>query len=155
MNIIGLLFCRWHALSTFCAWAVNYKLACQLVVTYYISFNIIACALSFGKPVPMTCIVCTTLNNSSFCYFHKSEKCTFHDDVIKWTNFPCYWPLVRGIHRPLVNYVHKGQRRGALMFSFICPRINGWVNDRAAADLRHHRAHYDVIVMLGNTDTQM
>ena len=26
--------------------------------------------------------------------------------------------------------------------------INGWVNDREAGDLRRHRAHYDVIVMI-------
>ena len=26
-------------------------------------------------------------------------------------------------------------------------RINGWVNNRQAGDLRRHRAHYDVIVM--------
>ena len=25
--------------------------------------------------------------------------------------------------------------------------INGWVNNREAGDLRHHRAHYDVIAM--------
>ena len=42
---------------------------------------------------------------------------------------------------------HKGQWRGALMFSFICACINGWVNNREAGDLRSHRAHYDVIVM--------
>ena len=23
----------------------------------------------------------------------------FHDNVIKWKYFPCYWPFVRGIHR--------------------------------------------------------
>ena len=27
--------------------------------------------------------------------------------------------------------------------------INGWVNNGEAGDLRRHRAHYDVIVMLG------
>ena len=37
--------------------------------------------------------------------------------------------------------------RGALIFSFICVWINGWVNNREADDLRRHRAHYDVIVM--------
>ena len=42
---------------------------------------------------------------------------------------------------------HKGQWRGALMFSFICAWIDGWVNNREAGDLRHHRPHYDVIVM--------
>ena len=39
------------------------------------------------------------------------------------------------------------QWRGALMFSLICSRINGWVNNREAGDLRRHHAHYDVIVM--------
>ena len=42
---------------------------------------------------------------------------------------------------------HKGQWRGALIFSLICARINGWVNNRDAGDLRRHRTHYDVIVM--------
>ena len=43
----------------------------------------------------------------------------------------------------------QGQWRGALMFSLICTRINGWVNNGEAADLRRHRAHYDVAVMKG------
>ena len=46
-----------------------------------------------------------------------------------------------------VNSPHKGQWRGALMFSLICVWINGWVNNREAGDLRRHRGHYDVIVM--------
>ena len=46
-----------------------------------------------------------------------------------------------------VNSPHKGQWRGALMFSLICTWINAWVNNREAGDLRRHRAHYDVIVM--------
>ena len=32
-------------------------------------------------------------------------------------------------------------------FLWLAPWINDWVNNRAAGDLRHHRAHYDVIVM--------
>ena len=47
-----------------------------------------------------------------------------------------------------VNSPHKGQWGEALMFSLICVWINGWVNNREAGDLRRHRAHYDVIVML-------
>ena len=73
-----------------------------------------------------------------------------HDDVIQWKHFPRYWPFVRGIHRSLVNSPHKGQWRGALMFTLICARINGWVNNREAGDLRRYRAHYDVIVMESN-----
>ena len=72
---------------------------------------------------------------------------TKHDDVIKWKHFPRYWPFVRGIHRSPVNSLHKGQWRGALMFSLICVWINGWVNNREAGDLRRYRAHFDVTVM--------
>ena len=72
---------------------------------------------------------------------------TMHDDVIKWKHFPRYWPFVRGIHWSPVNSPHKGQWRGAFMINLICARINGWVNNCEAGDLRRYRAHYDVIVM--------
>ena len=69
-----------------------------------------------------------------------------YDYVIKWKHFPRYWPFMRGIHRSPMDSPHKGQWRGALMFSSICAWINGWVNGEVG-DLRRHRAHYDVIVM--------
>ena len=47
-----------------------------------------------------------------------------------------------------VNSSHKGQWLGALMFSLICTRINGWVNNREAGDLKRQRAHYDIMVMI-------
>ena len=78
---------------------------------------------------------------------HSKRQMATHDDVIKWKHFPRYWPFVRGIHRSPVNSSHKVQWRWALMFSLICARINGWVNNREAGDLRHHQAHCDVIVM--------
>ena len=69
------------------------------------------------------------------------------DDVVKWKHFRRYWPFVRGIHRSPMNSPHKGHWRGALMFSLISARINGWVNNREAGDLRHIRPHYDVTIM--------
>ena len=42
---------------------------------------------------------------------------------------------------------HKGQWRGALMFSLIWDWTNGWANNRGAGDLRRHGVHYDVILM--------
>ena len=45
------------------------------------------------------------------------------------------------------NSPHKGQWRGALMFSLICVWINDWVNNCEAGDLRHYRTHYDITVM--------
>ena len=70
-----------------------------------------------------------------------------HDNVIKWKHFPRYWPFVREIYRSTVNSPHKGQWRGALMFSFICAWINGWAINRDAGDSRRHRAHSDAPVM--------
>ena len=54
---------------------------------------------------------------------------------------------MRGIHRSPVNSPHKGQWRGALIFSLIWASRNGWANNWDAGDLRGLRAHYDVIVM--------
>ena len=75
----------------------------------------------------------------------------YHDDVVRWKHFPRCWPFVRGIHRSPVNSPHKGQWRGALMFSLMCAWINGWVNNREAGDLRCHRVHCDVTVMWYHT----
>ena len=61
--------------------------------------------------------------------------------------YPRYWSFVRGIHRPRVYSAHRGQWRGALMFSLICAWINGLVNNRDAGDLRRLHAHYDATVM--------
>ena len=76
-----------------------------------------------------------------------SSRNSIHDDVIKWKHFPRNWPFMRGIHRSPVNSPHKGQWRGALMFTLIWARINGWINTREAGDLSRNRGHYDVIVM--------
>ena len=51
-----------------------------------------------------------------------------------------------------VNSPHKGQWRGALMFSLIWAWINDWINNREAGDLRRNRAHYDVIIMISHTN---
>ena len=42
----------------------------------------------------------------------------------------------------------EGQWRGALMFPLICARLNACVNNREAGDLRRHRTHYDIIVII-------
>ena len=47
-----------------------------------------------------------------------------------------------------VDSPHKGQSRGALMFSLIWACTNGWANNRNAGDLRRCCVHYAVIVMI-------
>ena len=62
--------------------------------------------------------------------------------------FSALLAIVRGIHRSPVNSPHRGQWRGALMFSLICAWMNGWVNNREAGDLRRQHAQYDVTVII-------
>ena len=71
-----------------------------------------------------------------------------YDDVIKWKYYPRYWPFVRGIHWSQVVSPDKGQWGGALIFSLTFAWTNSWTNNRNAGDLRRHRAHYDVNVMI-------
>ena len=52
-----------------------------------------------------------------------------------------------------VKSPHKGQRCRDV--SLICAWINDWVNNREAGDLRHHRGHYDVTVMLTKLGRQV
>ena len=74
----------------------------------------------------------------------------YYDDV----TFSALLALCAGNSPAPVNSPHKGQWRGALMFSFIYAWINDWVNNREAGDLRRQRGHYDVIVMIiTNYDT--
>ena len=97
----------------------------------------------FGKWRMMHILTRTSGTSQEIC----TPLAFCHDDIIKWKHFPRNRPFVRGIHRSPVNSPQKGQWRGALMFTFICARINGWVHTREAGDLRRYRPHYDVIVM--------
>ena len=96
-------------------------------------------------------------NKTKYMWHFTSFFCTAHRlppipwaawDVIKWKYFPSYWPFVWGIYRSPVNSPHRGQWRGALMFSLICAWMNDWANNRMTGELRRHRGHYDVTVMV-------
>ena len=66
------------------------------------------------------------------CHLAKANSVMSHDDVINgnifcllalcWGNPPVIgvWPFEKGIHCSPVNFPHKGQWRGALMFSLSC-----------------------------------
>ena len=82
-----------------------------------------------------------------FVWRDRKEAVSLFLIMTKWNYFPRNWLFVRGIHRSPVNSPHKGQWRGALMFSLIGTRINGWVDHGEAGDWRRYRTHYKVIVM--------
>ena len=76
--------------------------------------------------------------------------------TLSWTHLTTWWRHQMETFSALlaicagnspVNSPHKGQWRGAMMFTLICARINGWVNNREAGDLRRYHTHYDVIVI--------
>ena len=71
---------------------------------------------------------------------HAPSINTYHHEVIKWKHFLRYWPFVWEIHRWAVNSQHKGQWRGALMFSLIYTWTNSCANNGDAGE-------YEVIVM--------
>ena len=126
---------------------VPYKHCCQSSRRCFLTY------LNHGSWLRLNMVFCLPdiflcmFTFSVLWYVTQSRQPFWHDDVIKWKHFPRNWPFVRGIHRSPVNSPHKGQWRGALMFSLICIWINDWVNNREAGDLRHYYAHYDVIVM--------
>ena len=62
---------------------------------------------------------------------------------------PRCWSFVWGIQWSPMNSPHKGQWRGAFVFSLICAWTNRWVNNRAGYLIRHC-AHYDVTIMKQN-----
>ena len=96
---------------------------------------------------------CMRLSDGIVTRMTDSTRTCIHEDVIKWKHFPRYWSFVRGIHRSTVNSPHKGQWRGAWMFSLIRAWTNGWVNNGDAGDLRRRRDHFDVTVMYPTSRT--
>ena len=71
-------------------------------------------------------------------------KCVFPWWYHQTETFSALLALLQGIHR----WPYIGQWRRALMFSLIYAWTNGWINNPYAGDLRRHRAHCDVIVMI-------
>ena len=68
-----------------------------------------------------------------------------HDGVIKWKVFRVT-ALCEGNRSP-VDSLHKGQWRGALMFSLIFAWTNGWANVQDPDVLNRHGVHYDITAM--------
>ena len=90
--------------------------------------------------------------STSLCFFF-TWKCLFSWWRHQVETFSALLAFCLGNSLVTSEFPHKGQWRGALMFSLICVWIIGWVNIREAGDLRRHRAHYDVIVMLDQVIT--
>ena len=91
----------------------------------------------------------TTYQKKSYSNSMFNLNETSYLNSLKESPRPAWWRHQMETFWP-VNSPHKGQGRGALMFSLICAWINDWANNHEADDLRRYHAHYDVIVMLQN-----
>ena len=134
---------RINGSSMHCCCSYSPKLfVCEPELQLQLKVKVVQCLLQLKRSWSRSAKPCTNLqyyvNISCVSLFHWAIwTCKMkHDDVIKWKHFPHY--------RSPVNSPHKGQWRGALMFSLICAWINGWVNNCDPSDLRRHCAHYDV-----------
>ena len=103
-----------------------------------------------GMPEPMgeNCIISGARFNVGWSREHVSLEIVNVNDLSFYMMtssngkiFRVTGPFVRGIHRWPVNSPHKGQWRGALVFSLICAWMNNLVYNRKPDDLRCHRAH--------------
>ena len=97
--------------------------------------------------------------------------CPWHEIVVKalnwhesmWTRLHRHVLGLQSTRRPILEkawWRHQMETFSALLAictgnspvpqrPVICARINGWVHNGEAGDLRRHRVHYDVIVMCG------
>ena len=94
-------------------------------------------------------------HKQAFCEhsIHVSDAEWMHPSACSWwrhqmETFSALLALCAGNSPVTGEFPHKGQWRGALMFTLICVWINYWAKNREAGDLRRHRAHYGVTVML-------
>ena len=59
------------------------------------------------------------LNNRSAGSYCSQPTWHTHDDGMKWELFPCFWPIVMGIHRSPVDSTHKKSVIVAWLFLYI------------------------------------
>ena len=121
----------------------------------------------YGRIVPLNeqCNVCRRSTNTRKRFqclirfllikFAKFLQCKPWDLVTKCPERFSIWPSSNDnffrVTGPLwgesTGHPHKGQWRGALIFSFIYAWTNGWANNGDAGDLKRHRAHFNVTLM--------
>ena len=126
----------------------NGRYGCTIVMSY----------IEINKAVSqwlLTFNLCVSVTWPLTCAFH--IPCTHTPEIIdmhrgvcdnNWKHLPCYRPFLRGIYQSLVDCPHKGQWRGALMFSLICAWTNIAANNRNNGDLRCYCVHYVVTLMM-------
>ena len=114
-----------------------------------LNFLHLCMSLRFNHVISQTCYFVevsriTNITNSRKHFYWKPYRTWWRHQM---ETFSALLVFVRGFQRLPVDSAHKGQWRGALLFSLICTWTNGWANNRDAGDLRRHCVNYDINVM--------
>ena len=161
-----------------CDWGITQKMfpfddVIEFGVTFWIVsagteyYHIMKTALCFNVPrllLPSVCVSPLKIYNCNFTARHgehrreiklRGSSCFVTFFMMTSSNgniFRVTGPLCGEFTGP-GEFPTQGQWRGALIFSLICVWLNGWVNNCEAGDLRRHRGHYDVNVMVYHWST--
>ena len=84
---------------------------------------------------------------------HSNVQMCMGNDIVPWWRhqmepYPVLLALCEGNPPVIGGFPHKGQWRGASMFSLICTRTYSWAYNRVVGDLRRHRAHYGITLLM-------
>ena len=112
-------YCDWYSHTVWIHTVVKGTDDKPLFMIVYLYQYVCAYILVCMYALVCLCLVWVNLWKYLICFFFIPPIYKVHDDVIQLKHFPRYWPFVREIHRSPVNFPHKGQWRGALMFSLI------------------------------------
>ena len=140
-------------------WRKNsFAVKCLNVWNYFNQQNTIYCLNCYRNTRRNHTHVYAVYDTKWLVLFHilKSFRCheahpLFINIMMTYSNgniFRVTGPLWQRIQRPSVDCPHKGQLRGALVFSLNCAWTNGWKHAQDAGGFRYHCVRYDVTIMI-------
>ena len=114
---------------------------------YHCSFDDVGIILLNTRCSLFSWLMCSSTFEQCICDADISADTGIHDDVIKWKHFPRYWLLWGEFTGHRWNPHTKASNAELWCFLWSAPEQT-FVNNSKTADLRRHRAHYYVTVMV-------
>ena len=122
----------------------------------YWTFSVFGCTkVQLGERVPWLSFSDIKIRlGNPFAHFGENITVVWDSHVasLHWLSHVNYFMMTSSngnifrVTGPLCGWISRTTVSDAEVF-FICARMNDWVNNREAGDLRRHRGHYDVSVM--------
>ena len=123
---------------------VSWNEICSII--HYLTYLMTLMTRTICGLIYINLIVCLFVFESKYMInedghrLHRTSFCNGYELMAKIN-----WHIrVRSCHGDIT----KARDAELIVFSLFCALINGWVNNGKAGNLRHHRAHYDVTVLI-------